>query len=129
MGQLDPGDPRPPYVQIAADLRAKIQAGRWHPGEKLPSNLALTKEYGVVPETVRRALRVLIDQGLIATQSTRGTFVLRDAPEPSPEIAELRAEIAELRAHLMSLYHTVGQPYPYEEGAAGGGQEVLDASR
>lgn len=87
----DLADPRPPYQQIADDLRRQIRAGRFQPGDRLPSNKAMAETYQSAPETIRRALSVLRDEGLTATQSTRGTFVLRLVadPEPSPEYVRL----------------------------------------
>lgn len=98
----DYADPRPPYVQIAEDLRNQIKAGRYQPGERLPSNLALTEQYRSAAETVRRALGVLRDEGLVESHSTRGTFVLKPPaePVPSPEFARLEAALGEVEARL-----------------------------
>jgi DNA-binding GntR family transcriptional regulator len=95
----DFGDPRAPYVQIADHLREQIAAGRYQPGDRLPSISALVAEYGSATETVRRALGVLRAQSLVETHSTRGTFVLRPPGEPEPDaaVAKLSAELAELR--------------------------------
>ena len=88
----DYADPRPAYMQIADDLRGQIEAGKYGPGDRLPSNRLMSEQYGVAAETLRQALDVLRGEGLIATQSTRGTFVLRKhrrahlrtaAPQPS----------------------------------------------
>jgi DNA-binding GntR family transcriptional regulator len=101
----DLADPRPPYVQIADDLRRQIRAGRYHPGDRLPSNKAMSETYGSAPETIRRALGVLRDEGLTATQSTRGTFVLRHAaePGPSPEYLRLTAALDEMAGRLAKV--------------------------
>jgi GntR family transcriptional regulator len=98
----DLADPRPPYLQIADDLRRKIQAGRYQPGDRLPSLPAMTSEYSSASETVRRALRQLRDEGLVATQSTRGTFVLQPSENRAadPEIARLEAAIRDAEARL-----------------------------
>jgi GntR family transcriptional regulator len=91
----DFADPRPPYVQIADHLRRQIEAGRYQPGDRLPSITALVAEYGTATETVRRALGLLRTDGLVETHSTRGTFVLkaRSDPEPDPAFARLESEI------------------------------------
>jgi DNA-binding GntR family transcriptional regulator len=98
----DLADPRAPYLQIADDLRRQIKAGRYQPGDRLPSLPAMSSQYGSASETIRRALAKLRDEGLVATQSTRGTFVLR-APgeaEPSPEIARLESALQATEARL-----------------------------
>jgi len=90
----DLGDPRPPYLQIADDLRRQIKAGHYQPGDRLPSLPVMTTTYSSAAETVRRALGKLRDEGLVATQSTRGTFVLRASPEPQPGRGERDFEAA-----------------------------------
>lgn len=98
----DLADRRPPYQQIAADLRAQIQRGKLQPGDRLPSNGQLAEEYSSSRETIRRALRVLTDEGLIAAHSTLGTFVLRPVadPEPSPEFVRLAAMLDDVVGRL-----------------------------
>ncbi|RJL31295.1 GntR family transcriptional regulator [Bailinhaonella thermotolerans] len=63
------------YHAIAADLAEKIRAGRYAPGEALPSQRELSAAYGVTLMTLRQALRLLSDEGLIVQQAGRGTFV------------------------------------------------------
>jgi DNA-binding GntR family transcriptional regulator len=98
----DLADPRAPYLQIADDLRRQINVGRYQPGDRLPSLPAMSAQYSSASETIRRALAKLRDEGLVATQSTRGTFVLRTPAEaqPSPEITRLEAALQEAEARL-----------------------------
>jgi len=99
-------DRRHPYVQIADDLQDKIRAGRYQPGDKLPSNAQMRGEYGSSKQTITNAIRELGDRGLVATHSTRGAFVLRSSgePEPDPDLARmesaLRAAEARLTRHI-----------------------------
>jgi DNA-binding GntR family transcriptional regulator len=89
-------------MQIAADLRTQIEDGRYAPGDRLPSNAVLRAAYSSATETVRRALAVLRDEGLVETHSTRGTFVLKPPgeAEPDPQITRLEAEIRAAEARL-----------------------------
>lgn len=98
----DFSDPRPPYVQIAEDLRNQIKAGRYQPGDRLPSNVVLRAHYNSATETVRRSLAVLRDEGLVETHSTRGTFVLRQPAQAgrSPEIARLQSALQAAESRL-----------------------------
>lgn len=68
-------DPRPAYVQIADDLRTAIQKGEIAPGNQLPSTTDLTERYGVARMTVRSALRLLRDEGLVVARQGTGVFV------------------------------------------------------
>lgn len=74
---VDQLDPTPLYQQLAADLRARVTAGEWKPGELLPSESYLQQEYGLGRSTVRAALALLRDEGLVVTITARGTFVRR----------------------------------------------------
>lgn len=69
-------DPRPAYVQLAAILRARIQAGQIT--ARLPSERDLHAEFGVAPMTARKAVRVLADEGLVMVVPGRGVYVRRD---------------------------------------------------
>lgn len=72
---LDPDDPRTPSQQIANALRAAILRGKYEPGEKLPSQLALVAHYGVARETVKSALRILDSERLIVSRQGSGSYV------------------------------------------------------
>jgi GntR family transcriptional regulator len=102
---VTPNDPRPPYIQVADDLRAAIAAGRYSPGERLPSNRDLAQEYGVALMTMQRALGTLADEGHVALYKSRGTFVRSpDADQqPRPTLDGLAREIRELRETVHSL--------------------------
>jgi len=67
----------PPYLQIAAGLRARIESGELQPGQRLPSISHLSQEYGVARVTAVKALKVLADEGLTVTRPGWGTFVRR----------------------------------------------------
>jgi DNA-binding GntR family transcriptional regulator len=72
---LSPDDSRPPYLQIADDLRQRIQSGEWGPGAQLPSTSHLVDAYGVARNTVRSALRILSEDGLVVARQGSGVFV------------------------------------------------------
>lgn len=72
---IDHGGPEYLYVQLAGLLRAKIRSGEMPPRSRVPSLTSLAAEYDVADMTVRRALKVLKDEGLIETRPGRGTFV------------------------------------------------------
>jgi DNA-binding GntR family transcriptional regulator len=96
----DLADSRAPYLQIADDLRAQIDRGDLAPGDKLPSIKAMAQQYACAPDTVRHALDEL--KGLVATQSTKGTYVLRrpSAPEPDPEFLKLASGMQDVLKRL-----------------------------
>ncbi len=69
----EPGQSR--YAALASALRARIVAGEWPGGGALPAEQSLAAEHGVALGTLRRALDLLTDQGLIERLHGRGTFV------------------------------------------------------
>ncbi|MEU5115912.1 GntR family transcriptional regulator [Streptomyces longwoodensis] len=68
-------DRRPPYQHAADELRREILQGRIKPGEQLPAIRELQERFGVANMTMRSALNVLRDEGLIYTIHGRGSFV------------------------------------------------------
>lgn len=71
--QPEPGQNR--YGALAAALRERVVAGEWPPGTALPAETRLAAEHGVALGTLRRALELLADQGLIERRHGKGTFV------------------------------------------------------
>lgn len=77
MQHIDHDGPEAPYLQLADILRGQIERGDVAPSARLPSVLALSRDYGIAPVTARKALRVLVDEGLATVSPGRGTFVAR----------------------------------------------------
>lgn len=64
------------YREIAADLERKIKVGELIPGARLPSDAELGQIYKASRNTVREAVRLLVNRGLAEKPSGRGAFVL-----------------------------------------------------
>ncbi len=73
---IDKGLEEPPFAQLAAILRAQIEAGELRPGRALPSLTYLMQHYELSRNTVRRAIGVLAEEGLVRTRPGWGTFVV-----------------------------------------------------
>lgn len=71
---IDVHGPEPSYLQLAAQLRARIVSGEIGPRDALPSITYLTGETGLAVGTVRKAIAVLVEEGLAYTVPGRGTF-------------------------------------------------------
>lgn len=63
------------YVQLAGILAARLERGDWAPRRPIPSETQLVQEYGLARETVRRAIALLVERGLVRVVPQRGTFV------------------------------------------------------
>jgi GntR family transcriptional regulator len=70
----------PKYRQIAADLRAAIDAGDYSPGDRLPGENDLMARYEVARMTARQALGALLQEGLAVARKGSGVFVRDFAP-------------------------------------------------
>ena len=90
----------PLYATIARSLRDEISAGRWSPGDLLPTIDTLMHDYGVGRATVRIALKMLADEGLIISERGRGTFVL-GRPRDDIIVHDLLAPPAGLRVEVL----------------------------
>ncbi|WP_327350791.1 GntR family transcriptional regulator [Streptomyces sp. NBC_01304] len=64
-----------PYLAVADALRARILAGEWEIGERLPSRARLAVGYGVGRNVLQRAMDCLIIDGLVEGRAGSGTYV------------------------------------------------------
>ncbi|WP_350349415.1 FCD domain-containing protein [Agromyces sp. G08B096] len=83
-------------VQAAEQLEARIVAGEWPVGSRLPGETALAAELGVARSTVREALRMLVVRGLVESRQGAGSFVLREHADPDWALAVRRARVEEV---------------------------------
>ena len=63
------------YQAIAADIQRSIEAGALKPNAKLPTVVELCEAYGVSKITIKRAIDLLTDKGLISSRRGSGTYV------------------------------------------------------
>ena len=66
------------HERIAAVLAREIRSGLVRRGAQLPGEVELAKRFSVSRNTVRSALAVLTEDGLITTRTGKGSFVLFD---------------------------------------------------
>jgi GntR family transcriptional regulator len=81
----------PKYQQIADQLRAQISGGVLVPGQRLPSEPDLAARYDASRNTVRLAIALLTNQGLVVSRQGLGTFV----HEPAKPFTALLSRIKE----------------------------------
>lgn len=77
MPKLSKNSALPLYYQLAESLRAKITTGEYAVGDQLPSERELMSIYDISRNTVRDAIDVLAQDGLVERDHGRGTFVAR----------------------------------------------------
>jgi GntR family transcriptional regulator len=65
----------PAYLRIAEQLTIEIGAGRLRPGARLPPEREMAVRHGVSPMTLRKALAIVTERGLIARRQGSGNYV------------------------------------------------------
>jgi DNA-binding GntR family transcriptional regulator len=111
------------YLKIAAALRDRIHAGDPKPGDKLPSEAAVSTEFGVARGTAREALKKLEDDGLVDTLPGVGRVVR--STEQADKAPRYRRIAAELVAAIEAGDYPPGSQLPGESQLA----EQFQASR
>lgn len=76
---IDRSSPVPYYLQLSQLLEQAINRGDYAPGDRLPSESELCRDYELARSTVREMLRYLADQGKIKMVPRRGAFVADQA--------------------------------------------------
>jgi DNA-binding GntR family transcriptional regulator len=111
--------PRGTYVQIANRVRQLIQRGELPPGAMVPSELSLAELHGVSRGTVRSALALLSDEGLIEVVPGQGRRVVGSSDVHQPSTAWERIARS-LQRQLEAGEFSSGSPMPSEA-------ELMDA--
>jgi GntR family transcriptional regulator len=78
---------QPEYLRIAADLRRRIASGEYGSGDQIPTIPDLCEAYGVSPTTIRNALDLLRNEGLVESRARAGTRV-----RPRPPVHRMAAD-------------------------------------
>ena len=89
---------QPQYALIAGALIDDIRRGRYGLGELLPPEVNLCTQFGVSRHTIREAMRLLIQRGLVSRQRGIGTHVA--AVEPPAHYTQSTASIADLPRYV-----------------------------
>lgn len=72
---IDPGAPETLSSQLAAELKARIEAGKYPSRTAIPSIRHLCEEFHVSDGTVKKAVVELKNTGYLTTTPGRGTYV------------------------------------------------------
>lgn len=77
MNKLSSDERLPLYQRLRDSLAEQIANNRWRPGEAIPTEAALSAEYGLSTGTVRKAIDLLVSDNILERQQGRGTFIRR----------------------------------------------------
>ncbi|MGY4690887.1 GntR family transcriptional regulator [Salibacterium sp. K-3] len=102
MIEVDRKNPLPLYVQLKQIILDKIELGDWQPGDLLPTELRLQKDYDLSRTTVRLALGELVNEGVLDRLQGKGTYVAEPKLEPiRPELTGFTQDMSD-RNHTTS---------------------------
>jgi GntR family transcriptional regulator len=90
------------YEQLANQLRDDIDAGKYEPGEQLPTEFEFHDQTGLSRSTIRHALEILVGEGVLVKIHGKGTFVHKGGNNESDrsQFLSLTANAARLDAKM-----------------------------
>ena len=103
------------YIQLASLFRQRIETGEWGVGDRIPTVKELADQCGVATMTIRQALDIIEQEGLIERFRAKGTFVVE---RPRQDLwCEVHTDwtgllIAQAGATIEILNSTTGVPLP-----------------
>ncbi|MFD0716856.1 GntR family transcriptional regulator [Paenibacillus sp. GCM10027626] len=100
---------QPLYLQIRGMLKEKIEKGELKPGDQIPTEADLIQQFGVSRITIKSALKMLVEEGLVYRIAGKGTFV--SDPHASAEAAAPPVEEAELTARKIGFLSPLANDY------------------
>ena len=105
------------YVQLAGIFRHKVVSRAWVAGQRLPNFETLAEQFKVARITVRQAVALLVQEGLLTSTRGRGTFVCELGPRPRPAASQamdaMSPEADELRIRILSRARAATIPSEY----------------
>ena len=115
----------PAYAQIVDIIRKQISSGEYPPGSRLPSESQLCRQFQVSSVTVRRAISVLVEQGVVDTTQGKGSFIkplelgsfsfdLRELQEVFEDEEDTQVKL--LKARIIKADAALADKLPVEEG-------------
>lgn len=90
----------PLYYQLKQHIESQIRSGTWQPGDQVPSEAVLGKNFNVSRTTVRQALGELVNEGLLTRIQGKGTFVAH--PRIRQRLARLTGFTEDFQARRMN---------------------------
>jgi GntR family transcriptional regulator len=117
------------HTQIAQALGEEIRTGRVRHGRRLPGEKALAARFSVSRNTVRAALQQLSREGMIATRSGKGSYVIFDGRPLDGQLGWARALQAQgIRSDITVLrIERVSETASLPDGASDHGASDLIA--
>jgi GntR family transcriptional regulator len=94
-------NPIPLYIQLKDLIVEKIENAEWKPGETIPTEMELQKQYNLSRTTVRQGLAELVTSGYLERIQGKGTFV------SAPKLEPLRPDLTSFTQDMSQKGHKV----------------------
>ncbi len=92
--RLDRSSPVPLYFQVAEQLERAVLDGKIGPGDRLDNEISMAAELGLSRPTMRQAIQVLVDKGMLVRKRGVGTQVVQGRINRSVELTSLNDDLA-----------------------------------
>lgn len=66
------------YKAVADEIRQQIKTGKYSPGELMPDQNQIARDFGTTRVTIHKALQLLMIEGMIYSKRGSGTYVRKD---------------------------------------------------
>ncbi|EGV13180.1 bacterial regulatory protein, GntR family [Streptococcus infantis X] len=102
----------PAYMKIHDQIKKDIDEGSWKIGERLPSERDLAEEFAVSRMTLRQAISLLVEEGVLERRVGSGTFVsstrVQERMRGTTSFTEIvKAQGKTPSSHLISYRRTI----------------------
>jgi K+/H+ antiporter YhaU regulatory subunit KhtT len=97
----------PVYSQIALDIALRIERGELKENTKIYGRSIMASEYGVSPETIRRAMALLEDTGVVEIRQNSGSVII--SAEKARAYVKKFGERNEVRTYKQKLKELLAQ--------------------
>lgn len=119
----------PKYQQVYEALQRELRSGRYKPGDRLPSEAELVRQYSASRITVGRAMRDLQDAGLVDRRAGAGTYVKVPAATTGLSFGLLIPNLGETEIFEAICQGMTATPLAREHALVWGSSHGADTSR
>lgn len=116
----------PIYQQIALDLAYKIFSGETNEGEVLYGRSILAGKYNVSPETVRRAIKILEDVGIV--KSIKGKGVIVESSTKASSFIKKYQDLTNISTYKSDLFRYIDEKSKLDDMIVSTINKILDYS-
>lgn len=125
---IDPNNATPLYKQLYQIILKAIEDGTFQPGDKIPSEDNLQKQFGLSRITIRKALQVLVDEETLMRIHGKGTFVTQGGFVGSFTASCLKMKV-QPATHIISRVLEEAKPKIAEKLRIKAGENIIHIQR